>query len=1020
MLNCTRIAHRELRAVALGIVLLLGMRPNVGLAEDDTEFFEKQIRPILAERCEKCHSTAKGKTHGGLALDSQLGWKTGGDSGPAILPGKVDESLLIQAIRYGDDGPQMPPEEGGGKLPDAEVALLTQWVRRGAPDPRTAEARRGGLTEKELRAWWSFQPVGPVAVPAAGDTASIGNEIDNFVQARLQAEGLVWSPEADRQTLVRRATYDLTGLPPTPDEVAAFLADPSPRAYETLIDRLLQSPHYGERWGRHWLDLVRYADTAGENTDHPIPQAWRYRNWVIDAFNRDLPYDAFVREQIAGDLLHANDSAEQYAAGVVATGYLAIARRFDHDIDKHMHLTFEDTIDVTGKAFLGLSIACARCHDHKFDPISSQDYYALYGILNSTRFAFPGCEFKQQQRDLAPMLSPAEWEKTIVPYDKQLAELDAQIKAAADSLAAQSSQFKSAAATGTVQTLARGVIADGGSQAIQEVPDQALATIDVKAGQMIQLTIDPQSNYGADTTLIEWTISETGGGRQWNLTQDVAADFLAANPHADRLGNSAVWLFLDGRGGPSLLSEAVRDAVGKPGLHAWRNGENPAVMINSTTESIPAWTTLPPQSVLVHPALDGPVAIAWVSPIDGQVSLGGRIVDAHPGGPDGVGWTFGLVSGNLSAALQQIATASTQRAQLTARKAALEAHAPAREMAYGVTEGTIANARLQLRGDPEKLGEEVPRRWLELFGGQPVPGGAGSGRLQLAQWLSDPANPLVARVMVNRVWQHHFGKGLVPSPNDFGTRGQRPTHPELLDWLAGQFIERGWSIKSMHRLMMLSAAYRRSSGDPATVGDHEKALAIDPNNNLCWRFDRRRLSAEELRDSLLVASGQIDLSPGGPHPIPPSGGWSYSQHVPFAGVAETDKRSIYQLTLRNRRPPFMSLFDGSDPNASTPERQVTTVPTQSLYFMNDPFFHAQAERVAKRILSQPDDNRRLEELFRIVLQRPPTQAEREAMTNFLAKYAVAIADTPPVDQPLAAWSACSRILLSSNQFLYLE
>ncbi len=301
-----------------------------------------------------------------------------------------------------------------------------------------------------------------------------------------------------------------------------------------------------------------------------------------------------------------------------------------------------------------------------------------------------------------------------------------------------------------------------------------------------------------------------------------------------------------------------------------------------------------------------------------------------------------------------------------------------REVAYGVAEGTIANARLHLRGDPEKLGEEVPRRWLELFGGQPVPSDAGSGRLQLAEWLSEPSNPLAARVMVNRIWQHHFGKGLVQTPNDFGTRGQRPTHPELLDWLAKQFLESGWSVKSMHRLMMLSAAYRRSNGDPSMEG-HEKANAVDPNNNLFWRFDRRRMSAEELRDSLLVASQQIDLSPGGSHPIPPAANWSFSQHVPFAGVAETDKRSVYQMTLRNRRPPFMSLFDGADPNASTPQRQVTTVPTQSLYFMNDAFFHGQAEKIAQRILGQPDDDSRLNELFRIVLAT--TADERRARNH---------------------------------------
>ena len=640
------------------------------------------------------------------------------------------------------------------------------------PDTRTANARRGGLTEKQLREWWSFQPVQRVSAPAVGDTATIRSDVDRFVQVRLAAEGLTPSPEADRQTLVRRVTYDLTGLPPTAREVDAFLADPSPVAYETLVDRLLESPHYGERWGRHWLDLVRYADTAGENSDHPIPQAWRYRNWVIEAFNRDLPYDQFVREQIAGDLLHAGDPAEQYAAGIVSTGFLAIARRFEHDSDKHMHLTFEDTIDTLGKTFLGLSIACARCHDHKFDPISSSDYYALYGILGSTRFAFPGCEAKQQPRDLVPMLSPGEWAKTIEPYDRQLAEYDAQLKQVADSLVAQSNEFKAAATASPSQNLARGVIADGGSQSFESAPGKLLGSIQVKVGQMLQLTIDPQTNYGADTTLIEWTVSEIGGGqRLWNLTQDVTGDFLSANPHPDRLGNAAVWLFLDGRGGPSLLPEALRDAVGKPGLQVCRNGENPAVMVNATKEPIAAWTALPAGTVMVHPAPDGPVAIAWVSPIDGQVSCSGRISDGHPGGPDGVGWSIDQMGGEHSSGLQRMATAGAQRAQLTARKAELVAHAPAREVAYAVTEGTVANARLQLRGDPEKPGEEIPRRWLELFGSQQVPADAESGRRQLAEWLVDPTNPLAARVMVNRIWQYHFGKGLVQSPSDFGTRG---------------------------------------------------------------------------------------------------------------------------------------------------------------------------------------------------------------------------------------------------------
>src|SRR5579863_1252878 len=572
MTNSKSIAGCFMRMALSGALALVVCWTTPCRAEDDSEFFEKRVRPVLVDRCVSCHSAAKGKTKGNLALDTREGWRKGGDSGPPIIPGKPQESLLVRAIRHEEeDGPQMPPEEAGGKLPEVQIAALVEWVRRGAFDPRVAEPRRGGKTARELREWWSFQPLKPVTPPTVANNAvRARNQIDQFILADLATSGLVISPQADRHALIRRVTYDLIGLPPSPAEVDAFLADDSPGTYESLVDRLLQSPHYGQRWGRHWLDLVRYADTAGENSDHPIPDAWRYRNWVIDAFNRDLPYDQFVREQVAGDLLHANDPADRFAAGIVGTDFLAIARRFDHDCDKHMHLTFEDTIDTLGKAFLGLSIACARCHDHKYDPISSQDYYALYGILNSTRFAFPGCEAKQQPRDLVPLLPAAEWAKTVEPYDRQLAALDTLLKQAGDAQAFLASEFKAAAAA-AVQNLARGEIPDGGSASFEAAPAHSLNSIDVRVGQMIQLTVDPLKNYGADTTLIELEIAEIEGReRTWNLVQDVTGDFLAGNPHADRYGNSVAWLFLDGRGGPTLLPERVRDHSGKAGLNIWR------------------------------------------------------------------------------------------------------------------------------------------------------------------------------------------------------------------------------------------------------------------------------------------------------------------------------------------------------------------------------------------------------------------------------------------------------------------
>jgi hypothetical protein len=987
-----------------------------GPSPEDTAFFEQRIRPILVQRCEACHSAAKGKTHGGLALDSVEGWKAGGDNGPALIPGRADESLLIRAVEYKDDDLRMPPEEGGGRIPEGELALLREWIRRGAPDPRVAtKPGRGGLSEKELREWWSFQPLRVVEPPSA-DGRPLG-EIDRFLQARLDSAGLISAPLADRRTLARRVTYDLTGLPPTSEEVAAFVADESPDAFEQLTERLLASPRYGERWGRHWLDLVRYADTAGENSDHPVPDAWRYRNWVVDAFNHDLRYDDFIREQIAGDLIHAADDGAAYANGVIATGYLAMSRRFDHDSDKHMHLTFEDAIDNLGKVFLGLSIACARCHDHKYDPISANDYYALYGILGSSRFAFPGCEAKQQPRDLVPTMPPAEWARTVEPHERRLAELNAELAKIDGERAAQAAEFSKALGN-SPRELARGDVAEGGSQPFPV--DGEGIEVDVVPGRMIRLSIDPAGNYGADTTIVEWTVEEMGGGsRVWRLG-DVIDEFAASNPRTDPSTKRPVWIYLDGRGtGTNLLAESVRAMSGQVGLDGWRTGDNPAVFVNANREPVSVWTKLPARTVFVHPAPDGPVAVGWISPVEGRVRMRGRVADGHPGGATGVGWKLEAFDGDGGPALESLAKRSAERAETAAKREAWMKQAPPREFAYAVVEGTTSDARIHLRGDPEKLGDVTPRRWLELFGGQPVPTGAGSGRLQLAGWLTDPRNPLVARVLVNRVWQHHFGRGLVATPNDFGTRGQRPSHPELLDYLANRFVASGWSVKTLHRWILNTDAYRRSSevANPATL---EAALSTDPDNTLLWRFERRRLAAEELRDTLWMLAGRLDTVPGGPHPVPPTSAWSFTQHVPFAGVPETDKRSLYQMVVRNRRAPFMALFDGADPNASTPERQVTTVPTQSLYFLNDPSFHARAEEIARRASTHPDVDHRITELFRIVLQREPAESERTAVQPFLADYAKLLEGASEAERSSAAWSAYVRVLLSGNEFLHVD
>jgi hypothetical protein len=733
------------------VVVALALLAQAVVAGDQpADYFESQIRPILVRRCEKCHGEKK--QQGELRLDHKNGWMRGGDRGPVILPGKPDESLLVKAVRYFDQDLQMPP---GAKLPEREIAALVEWVKRGAFDPRDGGPVKLGATSlADAKRFWSLQPVKRPGVPVVSRAGCVpGNAIDAFLMARMDTAGLTPFPRADSRTLIRRATYDLIGLPPLPQEVERFLANDSPDAFARVVDRLLASPHYGERWGRHWLDLVRYADTAGENTDHPLPHAWRYRNWVIAAFNRDMPYDEFVREQVAGDILATAGPPHGYADRIVATGFLALARRFGHDIDKDMHLTHEDVIDTVGKVFLGLSIGCARCHAHKYDPISAEDYYALYGIFDSTKFSFPGCEPKQEPRDLVPLV-PAE-----------------------------------------------------------------------------------------------------------------------------------------------------------------------------------------------------------------------------------------------------------------SRGSALKAD----EVAYAVTEGTPRNARLQLRGDPEKPGPVVPRRWLEVLGAQPIADGSGSGRKQLGEWLTAADNPLFARVMVNRIWQYHFGKGLVTTPSDFGTRGQPPSHPELIDWLAAKFRESGWRTKSMHRLIMLSGAYQRAS-----VADSIPAKTSDPENHLYWRFDRRRLSAEELRDSLLLVSGQLERTPGGPHPFPPVGTWHFTQHNPFSAHYETNRREVYLMVQRNRRDPFLALFDGADPNATTPVRQETTVPTQALYMLNAPFVHDQSACLAARLENEPDPAKRLGAAFQSVFQRQPTIEERGRAQQFLAGYAAPSRQVSALEQARLAWAALARVLLSTNEFIYVD
>jgi len=884
---CARLRLSAVLSQRLLLCLLLSLAGAVSVRaatpEEGVAFFEKRIRPLLAEHCYECHGGKKAK--GGLRLDSRDGWAKGGDSGTALLPGKPDDSLLIKGVRHWDKDFKMPPDT---RLAQTQIDDLIQWVKLGAPDPHTnapavaatAPAKPAyGISLEEGRKHWAYQPVKPQPLPKLKDKSWPRNELDHFTLARMEKAGVAPAPDADPRTFIRRLTFDLTGLPPTPEETEAFVRDFSlshsptfspangaggkaskreseSRAIAAAVDRLLASPHYGERWGRHWLDVVRYADTCGNASDYPVPQAYKYRNYVIKAFNEDKPFDRFIREQLAGDLLNAKLETPNPEL-VVAPGYLAIARHFGGGKGEP-HLTIEDAIENTGRAFLGLSLSCARCHDHKFDPVAIPDYYALYGIFSSTTFPHPGSEGMNRPKDLVPLTPKAELEAATKAWKDQLAALDADVKKAE-----------------------------------------------------------------------------------------------AAKTAADKL----------------------------------------------------------------------------------------------PEAPD--------KKAKVDAATKAVTAAKAKHKQVN--------DTVPYELAYAVADSKPANARIHVRGDPTRLGEEVPRRFIQVLGGQPLPKDCGnSGRLDLANWIADPANPLTARVFVNRLWQHHFGRGLVTTPNDFGTRGQAPTHSELLDFLARKFIESGWSVKAMHRLILTSRTWQLASSelptsevgravpsapagrsaDPAARWGHTrptsggffgffrksapssadlfaKNSAKDPNNTLWWRAERRRLDAESIRDALLHVSGDLDATVGGAHPFPPVHTWGFTQHNQFFANYDNRQRTVYQMQQRLRKHPFLALFDGADPNSSTATREPSTTPLQSLFMMNDKFAHEQAAKFAARVQQgEPDEARQVERAFLALYARPPQPDELKMATDYLAQFREKLAAKKlPADQ---AWFSLSRALLGANEFLYVD
>ena len=987
--------------------------------KEDLAFFENRIRPLLVEHCQKCHGAKKQES--GLRLDHREMMLAGGDRGAAVDLADAGASLLLKAVKH--EGDLKMPEK---KLPQAAIADLTEWIKRGAPWPAEAKgtaAVRSGPITKEERLFWSFQSPKDVSLPEVKDASRISTPIDRFIAAAWEKNGLAPSPPADKRTLLRRATFDLTGLPPEVDEVNSFLADKSPDAFARVIDRLLASPACGERWGRHWLDVVRYADTAGETADYPVREAYRYRNYVIESINRDKPYDEFVREQIAGDILARSAPREKYAELITATGYLAISRRFGFDSENYYHLTIQDTIDTLGQSFLGLTLGCARCHDHKFDPVTTSDYYALYGIFESSRYAFPGSEQKQKVRAMAPLLPPEEAAAAWRKYDERFAVLAKQLETT--------------------------------KQGVPSVKVRSLDDIDgdfelqgVSAGGSRGVLVPPWTYAGepliTNGAQSPWKNIYRGGGvgamlpggdGEHSIAQAIPAylvndaktlcisfDFRMAPAQA---GSKGEYRFFVGNGASTpaaeifISSEAVfvRSSDEVKEVRKLKPGQWYQMQLN--LDMAPG-TWQASIAAPGDPFTSEPLKLA--SGFRGEVNHLAFDARGHLPGPrpmleiDNIAASrvpFPSVDSPLPAL--PMPEGEVKVPQVLAELHPLLENGPC-ELAYAVVEGTPVNTRIQKRGEPSKLGDEVPRRWLDILGGDVLAKGvSGSGRLELANWLTRKENPLTARVMVNRIWQHHFAQGLVATENDFGTRGSRPTHPELLDYLTTRFQADGWSIKKMHQRIMLSSVYQLSSSEPTTT--------TDPANLLLSHYPRQRLDAESLRDSLLLLGGNLDRSVGKEHPFPALATWGFTQHNPFTAVYDSPRRSIYLMTQRLKRHPYLSLFDGADTNASTPRRQDTTVPTQSLFLMNDPFIHEQSAGLARRLLATAaDEPARIRVAYEIVLASQSTADTLAADQMFLAEYRklLATSNIPADQREVAAWGALVRTLLTRNDFLFVD
>lgn len=940
------------QAMRLGALVLTLLYTTTSLAQDadrtaDQEFFEKKIRPVLVEHCYDCHAADAKKVRGGLLLDSRSAIRAGGESGAGVVPGNPEESLVLDAIRY--ESFEMPPS---GKLPERVIADFEKWIHDGAVDPREAETKIEA-TQIDIEAgkeFWCFRPVEQHPLPEVEMREWPESAIDAFLLHKLEAAGLSPVADADRPTLIRRVSLALVGLPPTPQEIQAFIDDPRPTsaAFSRLVDRLLESKHYGERWGRHWLDVVRFAESSGGGRTLLFPNAWRYRDYVIDAFNADMPYDQFLREQIAGDLL-PHDDWQTRRRQLTATTFLLLGPTNYELQDKdilEMDIV-DEQIDTIGKAFLGMTVGCARCHDHKFDPIPMTDYYAMAGIFKSTRSVIHS---NVSAWNTVQLPVAEELESQLAASENKLASLKKQLKQAKESKPAKQSV--------TIKSL-QGVVVDD--------------TDAVKTGSWVSSSV--VANYVGDGYIHDDGKRENVASATFRATLPTPGEYLvrlAYTPGGNR--STAVPVTVVHAGG---IAKKYVNQKKKPDDGAFTNVGR--FQFDDVADVV----------VTNQDAASGVVIADAVQLVSTQALKSNTPGNQDPGD-----------NPKPEVDPQEQLTQSRIK-QLEKQIRDLEKNGPTRPVAMApVEEDNPGDIHLAIRGVVHNKGPLVPRGVLQVALSQPQPtiSDASSGRLELSDWIANRNNPLTARMIVNRVWYWLFGEGLVRSVDNFGSMGSLPSHPELLDHLALEFMNDGWSIKRLVRRIVLSHVYRLSSDTDLHCAD------VDSSNRLLWRMHRRRLDAESVRDSLLQVAGSLDRTMGGAN-------IKDGTKIEYDYVFDSTRRSVYLPVFRNTLPEIFATFDFADPNIQGGKRTTSTIAPQALLLMNNRDVVQQTRQAAARLLADNDisPEMRIDQAYLQVLGRKPTDRERYLAEDFLG----------PVDDA-GRWSLLYQTLFQSLDFRYVR